>query len=166
MADDWLIREYFALNDAIDRFDQRLLTVKGWGVTLGLASLADGFQSAHYGLFLVAALSGVSFLTIEALIKRHQMRHYLRMREIEVLRAGRPDWDGSPQIDWGWSIAGDHFAARIRRPLPPPQPYPVPYLAYRMPWLGGHVLLPHIVPIAFGTGLFALGWLGVIDMPL
>jgi hypothetical protein len=47
----------------------------GCGVTLALAALAWGFQYGHFGLFLVAALSGLGF-----------WRYCLRMREIEVLR--------------------------------------------------------------------------------
>lgn len=52
-----LIEEYYKLTDIVTAFDQRLLTIKGWGVTLSLFSLGLGFQNDHYGLFLVAALS-------------------------------------------------------------------------------------------------------------
>jgi hypothetical protein len=65
------------------------LTVKGWGVMLNLAGLAWAFQNSHYGLFLVAALSGCGFWLIEGIMKPHQMRYYLRMWEIEVLQYER-----------------------------------------------------------------------------
>ena len=56
-----------------------------------------GFQYAHNGHFLVA-LSGLGLWIIEAILKRHQIRFYLRMRDIEVREYGhisgkdRPDF--------------------------------------------------------------------------
>jgi len=47
-----------------------------------------GFQYAHYRYYLVAALSGLGFWIIEAIVKRHQMRFYLRMRDIGVRQYG------------------------------------------------------------------------------
>jgi hypothetical protein len=43
-----------------------------------------GFQYAHNGHFLVVALSGLGLWIIEAILKRHQIRFYLRIRDIEV----------------------------------------------------------------------------------
>jgi hypothetical protein len=160
--DEWMLREYFALNDTVDRFDQRLLTIKGWGVTVGLASLGLGFHTTHYGLFLVAAVSGASFLAIEGLTKRHQVRHYLRMREIEVQRAFAPDWNGSPQIDWRWTVAESYFLGKDHgHELALPQPYQTPYRFYRQVWLGS-VALPHVITIILGSILFLLGLLGYV----
>ena len=173
-SDEWLLREYFALSDTIDRFDQRLLTIKGWGVTVGLATLGLGFHTTHYGLFLVAAVSGAAFLAIEGLTKRHQVRHYLRMREIEVARAKSPDWDGSPQIDWCWSLADSFFRGKREgeEGLPPPKRYPAPYdeephpaphaySFYQYAWFGS-VALPHVITVIFGSILFILGVLGYV----
>lgn len=50
---------------------------QGLGVTLSLASLGLGFQQDHYGLFLIAAVSGLAFWMVEA-TKGHQMRYYPR----------------------------------------------------------------------------------------
>ena len=60
-----LLREYYEILKIVGDFDGRLLTVKGWGVTLSLAALSLGFQQSHYGLFLVASLSGLGFWLIE-----------------------------------------------------------------------------------------------------
>src|SRR6185503_10660426 len=49
---DDLQAEYAKLVDIVTTYDQRLLTIKGWGVTLSLASLGLGFQQNHYGLEL------------------------------------------------------------------------------------------------------------------
>ncbi len=104
--------EYFKIVDIVTAFDQRLLTIKGWGVTLSLASIGIGFQQRHYGLFLVAAISGLAFWLVEGVTKIHQMRYYPRMGDIEVAaynlyRADTEDGPvSSPLIDWGWYTAG------------------------------------------------------------
>jgi hypothetical protein len=106
-----LIAEYYKLADLVTSFDQRLLTIKGWGVTLSLASLGLGFQQDHYGLFLVAALSGLSFWIVEATTKFHQLRYYPRMGDIEASTYELFRVDGadgpmsSPLIDWSWYTA-------------------------------------------------------------
>lgn len=69
MSEGFLSKEYFTLEDIVKDFDQRLITVKGWGVTLSLAALGFGFQFQHYGFFLVAAASGIGFWAIESSIK-------------------------------------------------------------------------------------------------
>ena len=76
---DDLKEEYYTLTDIVAGFDQRLLTIKGWGVTFSLATLALAFQQNHYGLFLVAAASALAFWVIEGSVKLHQMRYYPRM---------------------------------------------------------------------------------------
>jgi uncharacterized membrane protein len=70
--------EYGKLVDIVTSYDQRLLTIKGWGVTLSMASLGLGFQQNHYGLFLVAAASGFAFWLLEAFTKIHQIHYYPR----------------------------------------------------------------------------------------
>jgi hypothetical protein len=39
--------EYYAILDVITGFDQRIMIVKGWSVTLSLAALGLGFQQGH-----------------------------------------------------------------------------------------------------------------------
>lgn len=104
---DDLMAEYYRLADIVAGFDQRLLTMKSWGVTFSLATLALGFQQDHYGLFLVAAAGALGFWVIEGSSKAHQMRYYPRMRDIEAtahelfgtdVTGGRVS---SPLIDWG-----------------------------------------------------------------
>src|SRR5262249_61284254 len=102
--DDTELQEYFVLEKAISEFDQRLLTVKGWGVTLSLAALGFGIQYRSYGLFLVAAASSVAFWTLEGTIKRHQMRHYFRMLQIEV--NSHTHRLLAPRIHWSWMQPG------------------------------------------------------------
>ncbi len=108
---DDLIAEYFKLVDLVTASDQRILTIKGWGVTLSLASLGLAFQQEHYGLFLVAAVSALAFWIVEGTTKFHQMRYYSRMRDIEYAAFelyGRESPTGvvsSPLIDRSWHTA-------------------------------------------------------------
>ncbi len=113
MGEDFEQQEYFAVLDLITEFDHRLLTIKGWGVTLSLAALGLGFQYHAYGFFLVAFASSIAFWAIEGVTKRHQMRHYPRMREIEVnqyRRSAEADrWSSAPRVGWSWDQAEQIF---------------------------------------------------------
>ncbi len=162
-----MLREYYEILKVVSEFDGRLLTVKGWGVTLSLAALAWGFQNAKFGLFLVAALSGLGFWIIESTMKRHQMRYYFRMREIEVLEYQRSAQLGTPslstpRIDAAWSYAGDLYEGTAKSEYTP-RPVNGPRRSYRMAFLFPHVFLPHVLSVVAGIVLFACGfkgWLG------
>ena len=163
---DDLNTEYYKLVGIVSDFDKNLLTVKGWGVTLGLAGLAWGFQNQHYGLFLVAGLSGVAFWVIEGVMKRHQMRYYARMRKIEVVSYelfGVKLSDGSkvsaPQIDWSWAEATKAVVGQ--EPV-----MAVPNISFVKVSTQAHVALPHLITMAVGCLLFILGLTQTLKMPL
>lgn len=131
MSEDPFSQEYYALFNSVADYDKRLLTVKGWGVTVSLAALGLGFQNQHYGLFLVAAVSGLAFWALEGVMKRFQMAFYVRMREIEVINyelrcqgvSSTFNFYSTPQIDWSWYLAGDYFTGKRTGPPPPPERY-------------------------------------------
>lgn len=167
--------EYELLVKAVAEFDARLLTIKGWSVTLSLAALVLGFQHDHYALFGLAAVSALGFWAIDAVTKTHQMRHYPRMRDIEVAAyylnrielPGAPGTFSSPRIDASWSSAG---RARDGGAMAPSRrdPDDVRRLL-RWSWCMAHVALPHAIGAVVGTLLFALAALGVGrlgEMPL
>jgi hypothetical protein len=167
---DDLMTEYYRLADIVAAFDQRLLTVKSWGVTFALATLGLGFQQDHYGLFLVAAAGALSFWLIEASIKLHQMRYYPRMGDIEVIafeQFGLSTPAGtvsSPLIDWSWftsrpRVLGGDAKGDPQTPKRWPDINEDPGKARRMP-LYPHVALPHAIVVVLGTVLFVLGLLG------
>jgi hypothetical protein len=164
---DMLAKEYFVLAQTVTDYDQRLMTVKGWGTTLSLAALGFGFQYGHYGLFLVAALSGIAFWLLEDIFKKYQMRYYYRMREIEVHEAMRARDSGeafsSPRIDWAWSKAGSAYAGK--KVPPTPENYGKNPL-YRVTFLLPQVFLPHLISVAAGTVLFLAGVTGFLTMKL
>lgn len=172
---DDLRTEYFALADHVASFDQRLLTIKGWGVTLSLASIGLGFQQNHYGLFLVAAVSGFAFWIVETTTKFHQMRFYPRMRDIEVAmydlyRLETPRGPvSSPLIDWGWKTARQRLRGGPVEgdpDVPVPWPGDVRLSGWRrvssLPAWFPHVMFPHVVSIAVGTTLFLIGLFGYL----
>lgn len=166
------VTEYYKIVGIISDFDKNLLTVKGWGVTLGLAALAWGFQNQHYGLFLVACMSGIAFWIIEAVMKRHQMRFYVRMREIEVIGSTLsaiklPDGSqvSTPLIDWSWEKATEAFKGNVEEKWPPPERYKRKS-AFALTWALPHVFLPHLITVVVGGVLFILGLLRVLKMPL
>jgi hypothetical protein len=168
---DDLQAEYAKLVEIVNAFDQRLLTIKSWGVTLSLTSLGLGFQQDHYGLFLVAAASGVSFWTLEATTKRHQIRHYPRMGDIEFIAYelfGQTTPSGpasSPLIDWAWHTA-DPRVRKVDSKGDPRRPRPRPNMQQGRllrPWRFTNVLFPHLVAVVLGAVLFVLGLLGVFE---
>ncbi len=168
---DDLMTEYFKLVDLVSKMDERLLTIKGWGVTLSLASLGFGFQQDHYGLFLVAALSGAAFWIVEGTTKYHAIRYYPRMRDIECAAyelysvplesGGRA---ASPLIDWGWRTAQARTGRgkRIGDPRTP-QPWVDEMPTPIRPMLWPHVMFPHVVAVVAGLTLFVLGLFGVFS---
>jgi uncharacterized membrane protein len=156
-----LRKEYYEILKIVGEFDGRLMTVKGWGVTLSLAALGWGFQYDHYGLFLVAALSGLGFWLIEGAMKRHQMRYYLRMREIEVLQYQQLLGEdakafSSPRIDSSWSYAGALYEGKQKSDYRPVR-VRGPRKSYRFAWFFPHVFLPHLVSVLAGLVLLLYG---------
>jgi hypothetical protein len=162
MAEPIEEREYFAIVETVGAADQRLLTIKGWGVTLSLVALGLGFQYRAFGFFIVALVSSISFWVLEAAVKRHQMRYYPRMREIEVRRyteaieAKQPL--SAPRIDWSWATAD----ALLRTGIAPSQG-PTPSgksRAYGWMWLAPHVAFPHVITLGAAAILLALALAG------
>jgi hypothetical protein len=149
-------------------------------VTVSLASIGLAFQQQHYGLFLVAAITGIAFWGVEAVTKVHQMRFYPRMRAIEVIcyrRFSVQSDDGtvsSPLIDWSWKVGPESFDRTSG--FDPDRPERVPVTVRgrsssvrqlaRTIWFP-HVALPHVISLAAGLILFGLGASGHLhQMPL
>ncbi|HVP29281.1 MAG TPA: hypothetical protein VMW35_08970 [Myxococcota bacterium] len=167
MSEDPILSEYYKILDIVGQFDQRLLTVKSWGVTLSLAAIGLGFQFKTPGYFLLAAASAGAFWLIEGAMKSHQMRYYPRMREIEVLRAeiSDPPSHSSPRIDWSWSLARAVLLGR----LSPGPTSPTPRGAssgYRARYFAPTVLLPHAATMTLSMLLFGLACHGIVFWPV
>jgi hypothetical protein len=152
--------EYYAILDVITDFDQRIMIVKGWSVTLSLAALGLGFQQGHYALFALASATGLAFWFVDMLLKWHQVRYYSRMRDIEVtsFHLNRLTVDGlevsSPRIDWSWGFRGEPGSEDLRDAEPRRRtPEELHRTLRGAPWMP-HVLLPHAVAVLVGLLLF------------
>ncbi len=174
---DDLQREYYAVLDVVSAFDQRFLTIKGWSVTLSLAFLGLGFQQGHYALFGLAAITGLGFWLTEAVTKRHQMRYYSRMRDIELaayninhlelplLDPSRSDkeWPlgivSAPRIDMYWSYNGKGEDWRASVPWRRP-PEDLRKMLGRSPWMV-HVMVPHVIAVVVGLVFYLMALNGV-----
>ena len=158
MADDFEQREYFELVKTVSDCDQRLITIKGWGVTLSLVALGLGFQYRASGFFLIAAASSLAFWIIEGIVKRHQMRYYPRMREIEVNRyiADGKSATSSPRMDFSWDQAATLLGGGKAKSEANVTPRGST-LAYSRSWLLPHVAFPNVITFAIGITLFLFG---------
>jgi hypothetical protein len=170
---DDLQKEYYEILGVVSGFDQRLLTIKGWSVTLSLALLGLGFQQGHYALFGLAAITGVGFWTVEAISKSHQMRFYSRMRDIElaaynlnhvmlpVIDESRRDREeplgevSAPRIDMYWSYPKGQ-EADWRASVPWRRtPEDLRKMLHRAAWRV-HIMMPHVIAVVVGVAFYLL----------
>jgi hypothetical protein len=63
--------EYLLLQKFYEDFDARIVTIKGWSATIGMAAIGGGFYQTHY-LWLFGAAVAVVFWLVEALWKSFQ----------------------------------------------------------------------------------------------
>ena len=124
-----LFKEYYAILGVVSSYDGWLLIVKGWSVTLSLASLGLGFQQQHSSLFGLAAVTALGFWFLDGLMKGYQFRYYVRMREIEytsylvnrVVLGGEYGESeiSAPRVDMSWPFQGftthDEYEAMRKR---------------------------------------------------
>lgn len=162
-------REYYALLDIVTGYDQRQMTIKGWSVTLSLAALLLGFQEGHYALFGLAAATAAAFWVMEGLLKRHQVRYYPRMRDIEVIayelnrvRVAGMGEVSAPRIDVSWGYTGRPGGPDARIEPPERRGAEEVRRLLRRPFWMAHVMLPHVLAVALGTALFVAS---VADAP-
>jgi hypothetical protein len=156
-----LTREYYALVDAVEGADGRLMVVKGWSVTLSLAALGLGFQQQHYALFGLAAATAAAFWFLDGLMKGHQVRHYGRMRDIEVaayalnaVTLGDLGQVSSPRIDMAWGYRGGAGGPDWRTD-PPRRRSPAEIRRLlRARFVLPNVMFPHAVAVLLGVVLF------------
>jgi hypothetical protein len=165
MGEDFEQQEYFALSEAITEFDRRLLTIKGWGVSLSLVALGLGFQYRAYGFLLIAGASSLAFWATEAVTKRHQMRNYVRIREIEVNRYWKTAPEeraySAPRMNWSCYQAKLIFLGKGKSLKEEITKYPIQLSrGYIAPFVLPGVALPHSITFAISMVLYLAGHLG------
>ena len=167
-----LADEYSQITRIVSEFDGRAIVIKGWSVTLSLALIGLAFQQRHGALFALAAVTGACFWTIEALAKRHQVRYYPRMRQIEAWSAQTDSCliDGqaasAPRIDAAWTAAGRSEPAKALRETPREMSDEDIMRSRRNTFWLPHVFLPSALAVALGVFLSLLAAAGIVDIPM
>ena len=135
---DFLRQEYFQLQQTVETFDQKALTIKAWSVTFSMAGVATAFANHDAALLLLSAIASLLFWLIEGHWKLFQQAYYPRIKEIEALMAGKPvDNPSSPWIARSWSEAWRSYQ-----------------LVFVLKW--PHVFLPHAIVVVGCVVLWVL----------
>jgi hypothetical protein len=135
-----LTDEYLLLQKFYEDFDSRIVTIKGWSATIGMAAIGGGFSTKSPYLWLFGAGAGVVFWLVEALWKSFQYMYGPRIKLIEQAFASEEFSGVSPlQIYSSWfaTLQQQGFGIfRIAR---------LPIVAF-----------PHFITVAAGISLFLL----------
>jgi len=150
-TEEYLAQEYLHLQQIIEGFDGRVMTIKAWSVTFSAAGLGLAYQQHNPVLLLVAAGSALVFWMVEAIWKLDQRAFFKRIRQIEDWFAkGSPDRTAAPfQINS--QCAREYFTGLSgpegRRDLAERG------FVFVVPFYAG-IMLPHVVVFAAGVLLY------------
>lgn len=114
--------EYFVLLKFYEDFDARLLTIKGWSTTVGVAAIGLGIQNSKPLLCLFGSSVAILFWLLEATWKGLQHSYGPRIAEIEAAyRSGAHETLVPLQAhaNWAssWKKSLNHFRRNIFRPI-------------------------------------------------
>jgi hypothetical protein len=130
--------EYILIQNVIQGFDARAITIKGWSITFSMVVLIGAFASHVPIAFLIASFSALLFWLIEGTWKIFQHAYYGHSLEIERYFSGEIEDMVPLQAGHAW-----FNSLRTMRKIEF-----VSILFY------GNVLLPHVVIIAGGVILY------------
>jgi hypothetical protein len=140
--------EYLLLQKFYEDFDARIITIKGWSASIGMAAIGAGFYENRY-LWLFGAVSAVVFWLVEAFWKSFQYLYGPRIEEIER------------------AFASDDFSIIV-----PLQIYSSWFETLRKRGFGIFknvsleiVAFPHVITAIAGIALFVLQAFGYIKFP-
>ncbi|MFB0495013.1 hypothetical protein ABID99_001250 [Mucilaginibacter sp. OAE612] len=145
-----LKEEYFHLQNTIESFDSKSITIKAWSVSGSLVIMGAGFTGkGSIALFLIASVASLLFWYIEGIWKTFQQSFYDRVYTIE-----------------------DHFNAEVKKAV---QPLQLTHF-WSKQWHGRyknsifkilfwpHVMLPHVFVFIGGIVLFILSFFNIINV--
>jgi uncharacterized membrane protein len=134
--------EYLHIQNTIESFDSRVLSIKTWSVTTGLTGIGAAFSAHSKHVLIIAACGSLIFWFIEARWKTFQYAYHSRAWKIERYFSG-DDPDVIPfQIQTEWD-----FTRKLSRQLP------------RI-----HVALPHAFVALSGIVIYILSLAGIIKV--
>ena len=139
--------EYSMLQQFYEDFDKRILGIKGWSATIGIAAIGGGFYQTRL-LWLFAAAAALVFWLLEAIWKGFQYCYSPRIEKLE--QAFREDKfeDIAPlQISSAWYSAFQNNGFQIIK-------------TFKM----GIVSFPHVVTLTVGVLLYLLETLHVFSI--
>jgi hypothetical protein len=134
------LREYYWIEDQVDRFDDRSLKIKAWSITLSGVALGAGFSYNKPILFLIAAVSALVFWYLETNWKYFQEALADRVYELESFLNGSGGTYTGPRIC-------DAFKSHLHNPKMEWSKFP--RLFFRR-----NVHLPHSVILISGLYLY------------
>ncbi|MEM9668895.1 MAG: hypothetical protein AAF950_08210 [Pseudomonadota bacterium] len=133
--------EYMKLQQILEDFDGKALTIKAWSVTLSAAGIVTAYAQTKKEILLIAGVSAIIFWLTEALWKTIQQGFYERIYAIE--KWFQNDSASFPpfQIALSWRTSWQKKGQSL-------------YVLYVMTW--PHVAIPHVVVAlsAFGCYLW------------
>ena len=103
-----LSREYIRLQQTVEDFDSKALTIKAWSVTFSAAAIIAAYVERVPVALIVASGSAVVFWMIEAIWKVHQQAFYQRLKDIERYFAEPTRTIVPFQISEGWNRSWNH----------------------------------------------------------
>lgn len=146
---DLLKDEYIQLHSFYEDIDKKTLTIKGWDVTISVASIGAGFFISPH-LWLVASLSALVFWYLEAFWRNYHYFLSVRIKNIEhALDDGTWTTLTPLQLYTTWTNEFNRVGSRISKYFFKPV-----------------TIFPHFFIIVL-CGLFYAGWiLGTIKAPI
>jgi hypothetical protein len=136
---DEMLREYYCVQDIIDRINERCLKVKSWSITSCGVAIGFGFEQNSPILFCLAAFGSLAFWYLEGLWKARERVAIERAHALEQMLAAKAHSYDGPKI-------AEIFRTRLRV-LSHAKPF-MEILSYR------NVRLPHFFIFCIGILLF------------
>jgi hypothetical protein len=98
----FLKQEYLQLQQTIEGFDGRVLTIKAWSVTFSMMALVGAFAAHAAPALLIAVFGSCLFWWIECMWKTSQYAFYRRISVLEDYFAGKGERPAPFQIGRSW----------------------------------------------------------------
>jgi hypothetical protein len=140
---DFVKDEYLCLHETVQNYDNKLIAIKTWSVTLGMAGIGAGFLQNHSTVFLLSAAASVLFWTIDAMWRKYQIIYNYRILELEEFIARNDREIKAFQISSSFSYYNDQRTDGLfpsRKPIKAGRSF--------------HVMLPHVLVVISGAFLW------------
>ena len=144
----FLKQEYLQLQQTVEGFDARVLTIKAWSVTFSMMALVGAFAAHAPPALLIAVFGSCLFWWIECMWKVSQYAFYQRINVLEDFFAGRCAPPAPFQIGRSWYERWSRIGARK--------------MCRILIW--PRVALPHAAVALVGFAAFVLAVVGIIPV--